>query len=238
MPWQLFESQAAGYESWYAKGRGARVSQAERAMLDWLLSRFPAARTALEVGCGTGHFTRWLARRLPRLVGLDRSRAMLLQARRLESWLPVLEADARRLPFRDRSFDLVLFITALEFLEEPAEALAEAVRVAQQGILLIVLNRWSMGGVSRRWGSQARQPILGHAHDYALPDLREVVSRGARARLQRVIWQSAIFPGALWWLQASVPFGEVLGLAAVLSGAEGRQHEEPLARASVVGGPS
>jgi ubiquinone/menaquinone biosynthesis C-methylase UbiE len=216
MPWQLFDSQAAGYEAWYANARGARVSEAERDLLTCLLSHFPAARSALEIGCGTGHFTRWLAERLPRVVGLDRSRAMLLQARQPGKRPPLLEAEAHRLPFRDRSLDLVLFVTALEFLDAPGAALAEAVRVARQGLVLVVLNRWSSGGLSRRWGSQSRKPILRQARDYAIPDLRDAVARAADARLQRLIWQSAIFPGPLWRVRASLPLGEVLGLAAAL----------------------
>ncbi len=221
VPWQLFESQADGYESWYTSSQGARVSEAEARLLDRLLAVFPEAQSALEVGCGTGHFMRGLRRHLPFVLGLDRSRAMLREARRLGHRLPVIEADACHLPLRDQSLDLVVFITTLEFLDLPQQALAEAVRVSRQGLVLVVLNRWSVGGLSRRWGAQSRKPILGHAHDYSLADLREIISRAAGARLERVIWQSAIFPGPFWRLRASVPFGEVLGLAAVLRRAGG-----------------
>jgi ubiquinone/menaquinone biosynthesis C-methylase UbiE len=207
MSWQLFEPLAAGYEAWYAQGRGARASAAEQALLARLLSLFPGARSALEIGCGTGHFTRWLAERLAVVVGLDRSRAMLLEARRQASRVPLLEAEARRLPLRDGSVDLVVLVTALEFLDAPGESLAEAVRGARQGLVLVVLNRWSAGGLSRRWGRQARKPILRHAQDYALRDLRETVARAAGSRLERMIWQSAVFPGPLWRVQAPVPFG-------------------------------
>ena len=75
--WQLFERNAAGYEEWYSTPRGRRADLAERALLERLLAPFAAAQSALEVGCGTGHFTRWLAGRLPHVVGLDRAPAML-----------------------------------------------------------------------------------------------------------------------------------------------------------------
>ena len=216
MPWELFEAEAAGYEAWYAKGRGARVEEAERALLGWMGSAFPATRSVLEVGCGTGHFARWLVSRVPRVVGIDRSPAMLAETGRQRPSLAAVLGDAHQLPFRGQSLDLVVFITALEFLDRPGEALAEAVRVARQGLLLIVLNRWSIGGGSRRWGAQARKPILGQAHDYALPDLRRVVRRAAGPRLERLLWRSAVFPGRLWTLQTRVPIGDVLGIAVVL----------------------
>jgi SAM-dependent methyltransferase len=232
--WQLFEPRAAGYASWYAKGRGARVSRAEQRLLDRLLAAFPSARTGVEVGCGTGHFTRWLNTRLSPVVGLERSPAMLAVARWIDATLPVVQSDAHCLPFGDRSVDLLLFVTALEFLDDAEEALAEAVRVARQGLVLVVLNRWSAAGASRRWGAQSRKPILGQAHDYTLPGLRKMLARAAGARLQRVTWRSAMFPGPLVGLQAPVPLGEVLGLAAVLRRTD-REREAQVRRAAGAG---
>jgi SAM-dependent methyltransferase len=53
---------ASRYEGWYAdKGRHADVL--EKQLLGKLLGLFPNARSVLDVGCGTGHFTRWMAQR-------------------------------------------------------------------------------------------------------------------------------------------------------------------------------
>ncbi len=54
----------------------------------------------------------------------------MIEARRLFPSLPVILGDAHRLPFRDRSTDLAVFMTTLEFVEDPVCALREAVRVA------------------------------------------------------------------------------------------------------------
>ena len=48
---------AARYEDWYS-GPGQRADALEKSLLKGLLADFPGARTVLEVGCGTGHFTR------------------------------------------------------------------------------------------------------------------------------------------------------------------------------------
>jgi ubiquinone/menaquinone biosynthesis C-methylase UbiE len=193
------------------------VDEAERALLDRLLLTVPSARSALEVGCGTGHFTRWLAQRLPRVIGIDRSPAMLAQAARLDPRVPVVVGDAHTLPFGDRSLDLVVLVTALEFLNAPDQALAEAVRVARQAIIPVVLNRWSLGGLSRRWGAQSRKPILSQAHDYSLSGLRAAVRRAAGPRLSGLTWRSAVFPRGMGWAAAAIPAGDVLGIAAALS---------------------
>jgi hypothetical protein len=112
--------------------------------------------------------------------------------------------------------DLALFVTTLEFLDDPEEALAEAVRVARRGLLVVALNRWSLGGLSRRWGPQARQPLLGRARDHSLWSLRVAVQKAAGERLEQIRWTSTLFPACLWRIHAPVPIGEVIGMAAAL----------------------
>jgi ubiquinone/menaquinone biosynthesis C-methylase UbiE len=127
--------------------------------------------------------------------------------------------DAHQLPFPRGAFDVAVFVATLEFLERPGEALTEAVRVARRGVVLVTLNRWSLGGLSRRWGPQARRPLLGTAHDYAFPALVTLLRQAARERLERLRWTSALFPDGLWRVRAPVPLGDVLGVAAVLRSA-------------------
>lgn len=220
-----FEDEAVRYERWYVTVKGQRVDRVERALLTWLLTSIPSAASLLEIGCGTGHFTRWL-RDIPlQAIGLDRSPAMLNELRRRSPETPAVLADAHVLPFGDASRDLVLYVTALEFLEESTLALTEAVRVARQGVLLVALNRWSAGGISRRWGAQSRQPLLGRAHDYSLGDLRKMITEAAGARLRELRWRSSVFPGLSWRWRLPVPLGDVLGCAAVLSAPESERGE-------------
>jgi SAM-dependent methyltransferase len=213
---RLFERDPAGYEAWYSTPRGRRADAAEQALLDHLLTPFATARSALEVGCGTGHFARWLANRLPRVVGLDQAPRMLAEARRRSPVLLLVQGDAHHLPIRSRAVDLGVFVTTLEFIEEPAQALAEAVRVARQGVLVVALNRWSAGGFSRRWGRDARGSLLSRARDCTPAALRELVSTAAGPRLRAFGWASALFPGGV--TQAlRIPFGVVIGIAVELA---------------------
>lgn len=217
MPWEIFESAAHRYEGWYTTPRGQRADHAERALLDHLFKLFPAARRVLEVGCGTGHFSEWLAQKGLTVFGLDRSPAMLTEMHARVPTCPVILGDAHHLPVKSGAVDIVVFVTTLEFLEDPTTGLAEAVRVARQGVIMLVLNRWSLGGFSRRWGPQASQLLLSHAHDYSLWSLRALVQDVTGARLHRVQWASTLFPAVLWKVQGRVPLGEVIGMAAVLA---------------------
>jgi SAM-dependent methyltransferase len=134
----------AGYEIWYDT-IGQRADRLEKALLKELLTSFSEAETILDVGCGTGHFTRWFETLGLKAIGIDISQAMLIEARRHCSE-KVLAGDAHLLPFPAQSFDLVALITTLEFIQHPMVALNEAQRVAQQGILLGVINRISWIG--------------------------------------------------------------------------------------------
>ena len=185
-------------------------------LLARLLAPFTGARSALEVGCGSGHFTRWLADRLPRVVGLDRAPAMLAEARRHGPRLRLVQGDAHHLPIRSRAVDLGLFALTLEFVDDPAVALAEAVRVSRRGVLIVALNRWSLGGCSRRWGPDARRPLLGQARDFSLVVLRALTVAAAGPRLRRIQWSSTLFPLGRGGLSARLPLGDVIGMAAEL----------------------
>jgi SAM-dependent methyltransferase len=217
MPWEIFERAAERYDTWYETPRGRRADQAERALVDWLLGHFSGAESLLDVGCGTGHTTAWLATRDLRVFGLERAPAMLGQMRAVHERIPAILGDAHHLPVRDRAVDLTLLLTTLEFLEQPLVALLETVRVSRRGVLLVVLNRWSAGGLSRRIGPQARGSLLGQARDMSVPGLRAMARSAAGPRLESVHCASTLLPDGLWAVRTALPFGDVLGVAIVLT---------------------
>lgn len=238
MTWAIFEPTAPRYEGWYETPRGARASRAERALLAWLLRWFPDARSVLEVGSGTGHFTRWLAARGLAAIGLDRSPAMLREAGVGRDALPQLLADAHRLPLRDGSVDLVALVTTLEFLEAPSVALRECVRVAAGGVVVVALNRWSVGAVSRRIGPQSRGGLLSEARDRSLPQLRRELREAAGPRLRGLHWRATLLPRPFDQAVLPLPFGDVLGAAALLGGTLPVHSRDLLAESEWSGAPA
>jgi len=110
-----------------------------------------------------------------------------------------------------------LFVITLEFVEHPAVALAEAVRVARRGVLVVALNRWSAGGCSRRCGPGARGPLVGRARDFTWPSLRALASAAAGPRLRALRWAGALYPGGPAGVAARIPLGDVIGIAVELA---------------------
>jgi SAM-dependent methyltransferase len=189
-------------------------------LLSRLLGGFPTAQQVVEVGCGTGHFSVWLASQGWWVIGVDRAPAMLAEIRQRFPNIPLIMGDAHQLPVRARAVDLVVFVTTLEFLEDPLVALAEAVRAARQGLVLVTLNPWSLGGLSRRWGQQARGTLLSQAREYSIIALRRLLRQAAGRRLAGLAWASTLFPNGFWQAQVPIPVGEVIGMAVRLTAEE------------------
>ena len=75
----------------------------------------PAAidgRDSIELGCGTGYVSAWLARRGARPVGIDNSARQLETARAFQREFgiefPLVHGDAEQVPYPDASFDLAI----------------------------------------------------------------------------------------------------------------------------------
>ncbi len=120
---------------------------AERAAWDRILDLVLAGRNAvdaLDAGCGTGFLSLELAARGHRVTGVDFAPAMLAEARRKAAErgasIRFEEADAERLPFGDRSFDLVVSRHVLWTLPHPEAAIDEWKRVLRPGGRLAVID--------------------------------------------------------------------------------------------------
>jgi SAM-dependent methyltransferase len=143
------EKVASEYERWYETGFGRRADLSEKKLIEEFLRPLPRRRL-LEIGCGTGHFTRWFRELGFEAVGVDFSTPMLEVATRLSPETTYLRADCHHLPFKDDSFEVTVAITALEFVADPMTVIAETMRVSSEAILLAVLNRWSFRSLSTR----------------------------------------------------------------------------------------
>src|SRR3990172_4055932 len=94
----LWDQVAPEYDAWYAAPLGAFALEVEIAALVALGGQL-TGRRGLEVGCGTGQLGRAFAQGGVRMVGVDRSAAMLKEAaRHAMETLTLCRADGERLP--------------------------------------------------------------------------------------------------------------------------------------------
>lgn len=132
-----FERAAAEYD---------RVAVLQREVGDRLLERLGVIKltplAVLDLGAGTGYITRSLMKlyRGARVVALDIAAPMLVQARRQSGWWRrpgFVCGDIERLPFADRSVDLILSNLALQWCNGLDAAFAEFKRVLKPGGALL-----------------------------------------------------------------------------------------------------
>lgn len=207
--------QPADYDAWYDTPRGRWIGDIEYALAMRLLQP-QRGDSLLDVGCGTGWFTRRAAADDLVATGLDSNPAWLDYARAHSSpALDWVQGDARDLPFADASFDHVLSIASLCFVDDERQAVAEIVRVARRRFAIGWLNRSSLlyREKGRQGGSGAYQGARWHT-------AREVRVLFAGLPVRNLTARSAVFlPSGTSWARlleqgvpAALPWGGLLVL--------------------------
>lgn len=124
----------------------------QRSMMHWI--GLTGQQNVLEVGCGTGQFAALLAQRAHKVVALDSSKRMLVQAESNFAGMGVNNVETvlgnvRALPFADDTFDVVICMNLVFLFEDETVPMRELTRVVRPGGHVLVLgpssqmNPWS-----------------------------------------------------------------------------------------------
>ncbi|MBP1146314.1 malonyl-CoA O-methyltransferase [Pseudomonas sp. PvP027] len=121
-----------------AAGSYDSVAELQRSVGNELLARLPAQCNPsrwLDLGSGTGYFSRALAQAFGRSEGiaLDIAEGMLRHARPLGGAQHFIAGDAEHLPLHDQSCGLIFSSLAVQWCADFAAVLSEAHRVLQPG---------------------------------------------------------------------------------------------------------
>ena len=164
-----------------------------------------SGRRILEVGAGAAMCSRWLASRGATPVALDLSGEMLRHAAaaaaRTAVRVPLVQADAQRLPFADASFDIACTaFGAVPFVADSAEVMREVARVLRPAGRWVFATthplRWVFpddpgpAGLTARTPyfdrspyvevDEAGEPVYGEHHRTLGDRVRELVAAGFR----------------------------------------------------------
>jgi ubiquinone/menaquinone biosynthesis C-methylase UbiE len=133
----IFDKYAEEYDRWF--DTNSLVYQSEVQAVRMLL---PQNGQGVEIGSGTGRFSVPLGITL----GVEPSRAMAEIAR--SRGMTVYNSKAENLPFDDNTFDFVLMVTTICFLEDPLQAIKEIRRIlCPSGKIIIgMLDKDSLPG--------------------------------------------------------------------------------------------
>ncbi|MCC6466352.1 MAG: class I SAM-dependent methyltransferase [Planctomycetes bacterium] len=153
----------------------------------------PGIQRVMDVPCGTGRFTQQILAHGWKLVNGDISGPMLRAARDVAEGraglLGSLRFDAEKLPFADRSLDLILSIRFLMHVPRDVRVriFREFGRVTTRYVVLDVrhkycLNTW-FKRLRRALGSRTKLP----EHRYSLAELQQDIEAGG-LRIVRKVW--------------------------------------------------
>jgi SAM-dependent methyltransferase len=158
---------------------------------------------AVELGCGTGYVSAWLARRRARPVGLDNSFQQLSTAKALQDEFglpfPLIHGNAERTPFREERFDLAISEYGAAIWCDPHVWIPEAARILRPGGRLIFLGHSPIMMLTYPHGDDDAPASETLHRDYfgmkrfewdeaAMPAIEFVLPHGEMIRLLRESW--------------------------------------------------
>jgi SAM-dependent methyltransferase len=174
-------------------------------LIAWALERhFPAARSLLEIGCGTGYVLRGLRRARPALTlaGAELYPEGLRFARERVPDATFLQLDATRVPY-EAEWDVVGAFDVLEHVEDDEAVLAGMRRAARPGGGVIVTVP------QHPWLWSAADDYARHVRRYRRRELVAKV-RAAGLRVERVTSFVSILLPAMYvsrWLERRADAG-------------------------------
>ena len=170
---RAFDEWPERYDQWFKTPIGRLIKAYETEVIFELLRPGRGDRI-LDAGCGTGVFTVDILIAGSCVVGLDISEPMLSEAGRKARGYPFSQVlgDIGSLPFPDQTFDKVLSVTALGFLQDMRLGIRELFRVARKGgcIVIATLNSRSPWALRRSAEAMERSDSLFRQVTFRSPD--------------------------------------------------------------------
>ncbi len=127
---RYFDQHANEYDAWYDKNMA--IFNSELSAIIKILASTQSNPRGIEIGVGTGRF----ASKLHLDYGLDPSTGMLQLARQRN--INCVKAVAEKLPFGDETFDIVIMVTVVCFLDDVQQAFNEATRILRDGGVIVL----------------------------------------------------------------------------------------------------
>jgi 2-polyprenyl-6-hydroxyphenyl methylase/3-demethylubiquinone-9 3-methyltransferase len=210
-------------ELWYtARDDPIALLRAEsRARNPWIAGgirqAFPSGEVkVLDIGCGGGFLSNYLAEAGFAVTGLDMASGSLTIAKRHDTAgrARYMRGDAYRLPYADGAFHVACAMDVLEHVDEPGRAMSEASRILQpRGLFFFAtFNRniisWLIGIKGVEWFVKNTPPRLHELSHFIKPAELRAMCEESGLRINELRGFVPRFNRAFWRLLATGVVGD------------------------------
>ncbi|MFP4465779.1 MAG: class I SAM-dependent methyltransferase [Candidatus Goldiibacteriota bacterium] len=172
------------HERWLRTSEGMYFDEKEKELLITSL-RLKTGEKILEPGCGTGRYIRYFNEIGLEAHGIEPVEELIKLAA-MKTDIPedrIKKGNMENLPYKDVSFDCVIFMTTLEYASDKAKALKEAYRVSRSRIAVVFLNKnASMNFIKYK----RRRGLTSDADFFSSGQLKKFAERALLSELDRI----------------------------------------------------
>lgn len=166
---EIFNENVEAYEAWYETY--PEVFQSEVAAIKEQLLKLPEDIYGIEVGLGTGRFSKALGIK----EGVEPSEEMAKKA--MKRGIEIMKGFAEQLPYSDYHFDFILFVTICH-LNDLKMALSEAHRVLKRGGSIIIGFLDKEQTIAKHYEEKRhRSTFFKHATFYSVDKVSELLKK-------------------------------------------------------------
>lgn len=162
-------------------------------------------KNILDVGCASGHVSSRIKHAFPNasVVGVDLYKKGIESAKVRHRDIDFVHADAKKLPFKDKSFDVILCTETLEHVTDPKLVLLEIKRVLQDdGSLIVSMDSgnflfrtvwfvWTQFGPGKVWQGAHIQHFTGKILEKMIVDCGFVIEKKKEAMFGMAVFLKA-----------------------------------------------
>ena len=178
---ESFNKHSKEYDEWFIKNQNIYLAE-----LNAIKSLVPSDKFGVEIGVGTGRFALPLGIK----VGIDPSEKMAEISRR--RGIQVYEGTAEQLPYNNETFDFVLLVTTICFVDDLEESFKEAYRVLKNEGFIIVGFVDKESELGKRY--QLNRKKSKFYKDATFYSAKEVIEFLKKTNFENVVIRQTVFP--------------------------------------------
>ena len=181
---ESFERYSREYDEWFIKNHNIYLAE-----LNAIKKLVPSSKFGVEVGVGTGRFALPLGIK----VGIEPSKKMAEISR--NRGIQVYEGVAEQLPFDDKTFDFVLFVTTICFVDNLTKSFKEAYRVLKNNGFILIGFVDKKSKLGKRY--QVKREKSKFYKDATFYSAEEVIDFLRKTNFEDMIIKQTVFPSSI-----------------------------------------